>query len=129
MEKITCNRCGRPLRSTESIKKGYGPKCFKIIQLQKKSPENELKTEIDFLKCEINMIKRQLKNSQSISPGPRSEPIDRIKREENLPERNKDITNFNMVINELKTIFNQGDPKKNLAHIPNNIVKTQKLLM
>lgn len=123
MDPISCKRCGRALRSPESIKRGYGLKCFKIIQLREKFPEPELKNEIEFLKCEINMIKRHLKQSQNTIPGPQSEPIERIKREENGPERNIDIINFNTVINELKIVFNQGDPKKNLIHVPCEIIK------
>ena len=29
-EKIFCNRCGKPLRSEESKKIGYGPSCYRI---------------------------------------------------------------------------------------------------
>jgi len=136
MEKITCKRCGRALTSPESIKRGYGPRCFKITQLQEKNivqsqeliqkPQNKkdekeeqvITSEIDFLKCEINMIKRQLKQAQYRPIIHESRPIERIKREEQRPERNIHMSNFSTVINELKTIFTEGDPKKLLVHIP-----------
>ena len=144
MEKVTCKRCGRALTSPESIKRGYGPKCFKITQLQEKSQEvkiqNEVQkieiseqkntpkehmitSEIDFLKCEINMIKRQLKQAQYGTIVHESRPIERIRREEHRPERNVNMTNFSTVINELKTIFTQGDPKKMLIHVPKEELK------
>jgi len=144
MEKVTCKRCGRTLRSQESIKRGYGPKCFKITQLQEINKEQEIiideekntidepkiiseeqtiSSEIDFLKCEINMIKRQLRQAQYKPIIHESRPIERIKREEHRPERNINMTNFSTVINELKTIFTQGDPKRMLIHIPKEEVK------
>jgi len=144
MEKVTCKRCGRTLRSQESIKRGYGPKCFKITQLQETTQEKKIiideqkithdeqkiiyedqniSSEIDFLKCEINMIKRQLKQTQYKSIAHESRPIERIRREEHRPERNINMTNFSTVINELKTIFTQGDPKKLLIHVPKEEVK------
>jgi len=127
MEKVTCKRCGRALRSQESIKRGYGPKCFKITQLQDKNQDKnqdkKITSEIDFLKCEINMIKRQLKQSQHKIFAHESRPIERIKKEEKRPERNFNMVNFSTVINELKTIFTQGDPKSMLIHVQKEEVK------
>lgn len=133
MQKVTCKRCGRTLTSPESIKRGYGPRCFKIAHLQEKNQEQnqeleeiqeeKITTEIDFLKCEINMIKRQLKQAQYRPIVHEARPIERIKREEQRPEKNINMTNFSTVINELKTIFTQGDPKKMLIHIPKEEAK------
>lgn len=123
MEKITCKRCGRPLRSQDSIKRGYGPKCFKIIHIEGKIQEEKITNEIDFLKCEINMIKRQLKQSQHATIVHESRPIERIKKNENRPEKNPSMENFSTVINELKTIFNQGDPKRMLIRVPKEEIK------
>ncbi|AKB77957.1 hypothetical protein MSHOH_1474 [Methanosarcina horonobensis HB-1 = JCM 15518] len=30
----TCNRCNRPLKDSASVKRGYGPKCWKKVQLE-----------------------------------------------------------------------------------------------
>lgn len=117
MEKPTCKRCGRTLKSPESIKRGYGLKCFKIIQLQENSNDAKLTNEINFLKCEINMIKRQLKQSKNIIYNKNLEPIERIKKDLERPERDSNKVNFNVVIKELKVIFNNGDLKKYLTPI------------
>ena len=32
----TCKRCGKPLTSKLSVKKGYGPICWRIVKNEKK---------------------------------------------------------------------------------------------
>ncbi|MFX1274671.1 MAG: DUF6011 domain-containing protein [Promethearchaeota archaeon] len=123
MEKTNCKRCGRALRSQESIKRGYGPKCFKITQLQEKTQETKITSEIDFLKCEINMIKRQLRQSQNNIIVHKAQPIEKINRDEHRPERNLNKANFSVVIKELKDMFTQGDPRKMLMHVPREEIK------
>lgn len=41
-----CLRCGRPLKNKTSIKRGYGPGCYKKINKDKKK-ECESKVEIE----------------------------------------------------------------------------------
>ncbi|MFX1399023.1 MAG: DUF6011 domain-containing protein [Promethearchaeota archaeon] len=123
MSPKTCKRCGKILTSQESIERGYGPRCFKIVHLQANSRESKLETEVNFLKCEINMIKRQLKQAQNYSQYQNINPIERIQKEEDRPERDSNKINFNVVIKELKVIFNRGNPRENLVHIPEEEIK------
>ena len=51
-----CKKCGRVLTNPKSIELGYGKICYRSIQLME--PEEDLRAEIDFLKCEINTLKR-----------------------------------------------------------------------
>ena len=56
-----CKRCGRVLKSPESIKRGYGKTCYRIVQFQE-TTKSEVKTEVNqeiaFLKLEIRTLKR-----------------------------------------------------------------------
>ena len=54
-----CQRCGRKLTNEKSISLGFGPKCYRIVQLQK--PVEHTTDEIKFVKMEISMLKRQIK--------------------------------------------------------------------
>lgn len=57
-EIIKCKWCNRILTSKESIERGYGGKCFRIIQLQKNDMNRD--QDIQFLKSEVKFLKRQL---------------------------------------------------------------------
>ena len=104
-----CKRCGKELRSQESIKRGYGKTCYRIVQLQEVK-ESEVKPkinqEIAFLKMEIKMLKRMMK--QIKTNGVKVESIERIKPEESRPERTENKNNMSGVITEMKEIFNEN---------------------
>ncbi|MHA2282510.1 MAG: DUF6011 domain-containing protein [Promethearchaeota archaeon] len=63
-----CKRCGRVLRSEESIKRGYGKSCYRIVQLNQKLEQSEtpdtteLLNRLRRLELDNNFIKHQLKH-------------------------------------------------------------------
>ncbi len=103
-ELIKCLRCGRILTSKESIERKYGKTCWNIIQLQKN--DRNVDQELQFLKYEINFLKRQLKELKQNGSIVNIETIERIKPDEHRPERNQFKVQFNnVVVKELKFIF------------------------
>jgi hypothetical protein len=91
---MRCKRCGRPLTSELSIKRGYGPTCYQ---------KNKLTDEIDFLKCEVKMLKRlfrQAKFSTTV------EPIERVKKVEIRAKLSE--SPMGAVMEELKDLFLSG---------------------
>ena len=105
MSEYRCKRCNRILRNKLSIERGYGAKCYKIIQLnniEKSKPG--INQEIAFLKCEIATLKRMFKQ---IKVGVVINPIERIKQEEQRPERTENKGNMASVITEMKEIFSR----------------------
>ncbi len=102
-----CKRCGKELRSAESIKRGMGKTCWRISQLQQvKQPEvkPEINQEIAFLKCEIKTLKRMIKNIQI--NGSRAKPIERIKFDRPEQKIGMNKSNFGSVLSEMKEMFN-----------------------
>lgn len=106
-EIVRCKRCNHVLKSTESIKRGYGRVCYRIVQLQEANkPEVKLETnqEIAFLKCEIKTLKMMIRNIQVKGA---INPIERIKR--NRPEQKTDgnESNYGKVMIEMKDVFSK----------------------
>ncbi|MFX1378551.1 MAG: DUF6011 domain-containing protein [Promethearchaeota archaeon] len=127
-----CKRCGRVLKSAKSIKLGYGPTCYRIVKFHD-NPIN-IEEEIKFLKIEINMLKkvvRDLKSNKLISY--QGSPIIKIRNEESKLERDINKGQMKEVIQELKNCFQNcnGDVKSLLKpiHIGSNLIKTSKLAM
>jgi hypothetical protein len=121
---ILCKRCGRVLKSAKSIKLGYGPTCYRISKFHDNpvNPVNSnLHEEIKFLKIEIKMVKkilRELKANQFTSY--QIPAIERIKKQERSPERNTNKLQMTEVIQELKNCFQNcnGNVKSLLTPIP-----------
>lgn len=106
-----CKRCGKELKSSKSIKLGYGKTCYRIITLQEiKEPiENteildEVISTIKFLKCEINMMKIQMKSMKQNGIVNPIDPIERIKQGEHRPERDLNIGNMAGVLKEFQEL-------------------------
>ncbi|MFW9828983.1 MAG: DUF6011 domain-containing protein [Candidatus Thorarchaeota archaeon] len=125
-----CKRCGRVLKSAKSIKLGYGPTCYRIVKFHDK-PIN-IQEEIKFLKIEINMLKkilRELKPNKDISY--QTFPIINKRKEERNLERDINKVQMNEVIQELKSCFQNcnGDIKSLLKPINTepNLIKTSQL--
>ena len=119
-----CLKCNKPLKNKLSMKLGYGKTCYRIISLEKpisnKSNESnhivKLQQTIDFLKCEINMIKLQLTSIKSNSNS--NVPIERNKKELTRIEQEPNKNNMCNVLNELKELFNENTNVKHfLIHI------------
>ena len=108
-EKVRCKRCNRILTSRESIERGYGPTCYRIMQLQEQNSEpnpQKYNQDFNFLKCEIKFLKRQLKElKQKGITATEINSIERIRQDEHRPERDKFKVEFNVVVKELKMIF------------------------
>ena len=107
-----CKRCGRVLTSAKSIKLGYGPTCYRIVKFHD-NPIN-IEEEIKFLKLEINMLKRvirELKPNKIISY--QATPIIKIRNEERNVETDINKGQMKEVIQELKNFFQScnGDVK------------------
>ncbi|MFX0038347.1 MAG: DUF6011 domain-containing protein [Promethearchaeota archaeon] len=125
-----CKRCGRVLKSVKSIKLGYGPTCYRIVKFHD-NPIN-IQEEIKFLKIEINMLKkviRELKPNKGIPY--QTSPIIKIRNEETNLERDINKVQMKEVIQELKNCFQNcnGDVKSLLKpiHIGPNLIKTSQL--
>ncbi|MFX1374900.1 MAG: hypothetical protein ACFFA0_03730 [Promethearchaeota archaeon] len=106
---MNCKRYGKKLTNSESMERGYGRTCHRIVQMQElKSQFNtpKINQEIAFLKCEIKTLKKMLKNIHINSNNISIEPIERI-RESHRPERNTNLNMVNMgcVVSELKELF------------------------
>ena len=99
-----CLRCGKKLTNEKSIKLGYGKTCYILHQHENNSnSNNEITNTLNFLKCEINMIKNQL--SQLKNNGiSQNIPIERIKQSTNTI-MSKDENKMNDVIKEMKELF------------------------
>jgi len=99
-----CKRCGRILKSPESIKRGYDKTCARIVELQKANKsEPEINSEIAFLKCEIKTLKRMFKQIQV--NGVRIDPIERLRQNRPEQEVSGNKAKFGNVIAELKKKF------------------------
>ena len=114
MEIVRCKRCNRVLTSQESIKLGYGPRCFRIIHLNGNllGPNNDLVLElvdrVRKLELDNNFMKIQLKHKVFVGKSQDSD------LNWDIPKEVKEIRNeykitFNVVVKELKVIFNSDD--------------------
>jgi len=116
-EIVKCKRCNRVLMSKESIERGYGPTCYRIITLRdlnlgrdplvpNLAQLGKYDLDLNFLKCEIKFLKKQLKELKNKGlPYTNVNPIERIKQDEHRPEREQFKVEFNVVVKELKMIF------------------------
>ena len=112
MEVVRCKRCNRVLRSKESIKLGYGKKCYRIISLQEENKIipgglEELLDRVRKLELDNTFMKHQLKH-KSYTIGQNVEAIERIKHDHHRPERNVMKVQFNVIVKELKVVFHEG---------------------
>ncbi len=97
MINLKCKRCNRELKSKESQERGYGKTCYRIVNLSKQEKPID---DITFLKMEINMLKKMLRNLTKNG----IKAIERIKNDS--PKRNEQVSQFNECVRELKGIFN-----------------------
>ena len=104
-EIVRCERCNTILRSAESIKRGMGKTCARIVKLQqanKPKVEPEVNQEIAFIKMEIKHLKRMFKQIQTNGT---VIGIERIKQPNPEQKVNGNEANFGSVIAEMKGIF------------------------
>jgi len=120
-----CLRCGRKLTNPTSKERGYGRTCFKIKQFQEKNKVNEeVLREINFLKCEIKMLKSLYHQIKNNSIGYQEDPIERIKREESAkiedPLLSEYRNAFKECISELKEVLKEraNNIEKSLDRLP-----------
>lgn len=107
-----CLRCGKKLTNPISKERGFGRTCFKIKQREKENKDNgEILREINFLKCEIKMLKKlyhQIKTNGAIY---QQDAIEKIKREEIAkiedPILSKYRNAFKECISELKEVLKE----------------------
>ncbi len=113
MEIVRCKRCNRVLKSKESIKLGYGKKCYRIITLQEENNKiipgglEKLFERVRKLELDNNFMKHQLRH-KTYAIGQNVEAIERIKQNHHRPERNEMKVQFNVIVKELKVIFHEG---------------------
>lgn len=96
-EIVRCKRCNRILTAKESIERGYGLHCYTLM-LAERIKKNEL--DISFIKTQLKH--RTMINTQNI------ESIERIKQDLHRPERDPFKVEFNIVVKELKIVFQDG---------------------
>lgn len=108
-----CLRCGKKLTNLLSRERGFGRTCFSIKQLEDKNKVNEeVLGEINFLKCEIKMLKR-LYNQIKLNgiKYPKEAALERIKREETVkiedPLLREYRNAFEECISELKEVLKE----------------------
>jgi len=96
-----CKTCGKTYKTLTWFNKH-------VEKFQHKLDPVELlndHSEIDFLKCEINFLKRQFRELKASGSILNIDPIERIKQDDHRPERNQFKVEFTVVIQELKVIF------------------------
>jgi len=109
---IKCKRCGRKISNKESIERGYGAKCYRIIQLGKRQENpnesviEELLNRIRKLELDNNFIKHQLKHKTIVSKHP-DEDLDWDIKPEIKQKRDEYKIEFNVIIKELRVIFTE----------------------
>jgi len=110
-----CKRCGRELRSEESVKRGFGKRCYRIVQLNQESEETitpditELFNRLRRLELDNNFIKHQLKHKTFTTTKHPDEDLDwNTIKPEIKEKRDYFKIEFNVVIKELKVIFNEN---------------------
>lgn len=121
-----CKRCGRELTSKESVKKQYGPTCFRIVSLQKQEPIQEqsglvnavmvdLLERIRKVELDNNFMKYQLKHkSLGIIQKPRH-PDANLDWKKNLKKEVQEVISvfegkFVSIIKDLKEVIASGKP-------------------
>lgn len=113
---VKCLRCNRKLTNKESIKIGYGKKCFKIMELSKK--DYSIKDTIEFMKFEINQLKKQV-NNLKIHGIKQKDTIERLKQEKKVIT-NKQQVKMISCVSELKDIFTKTNGNIKLILKPIN---------
>ena len=110
-----CKRCGKELRSAESIKKGYGKTCYRIVQLNqtnKPEPEQAEKIDMEEIKSFISLeIEKALKNfnfSKLNNDNTEDIVIVSIKPAKKMPKFNPLEANKHLVVKELKEQLAKG---------------------
>jgi len=112
MCEIRCKRCGHVLTSPESIERGMGEICYRIVQLQEiNKPEQpnssvleELLKRVRKLELDNNFMKHQIKH-KTFSNKSKDSELDWDVPKEIKEAKNETKIQFNVVINELKIIF------------------------
>lgn len=115
-EIIRCKRCNRVLTNKESIERGYGKFCYKIISLQEQKISlgndplshivlEELLNRVRKLELDNNFMKHQLKHKVFVNSSNNSDS------EWDIPKEVKEVRNqfkieFTVIVKELKVIFN-----------------------
>ena len=107
-----CKRCGRVLKSEKSIERGYGLRCYRIMQLNQQitGPNNEILEEllnrVRKLELDNNFMKHQLKHKTFANSSKDAELNWDIPKE--VKEvRDQSKIEFNVVIKELNIIFTE----------------------
>ncbi|GAG82325.1 unnamed protein product [marine sediment metagenome] len=109
-----CKRCGRELRSEESIKRGFGKRCYRIVQLNQKSQETitsditELLNRIRKLELDNNFIKTQLKHKRFTTTKHSDEDLDWNIKPEVKEKIDTYKIEFNVIVKELRVYFNSN---------------------
>ncbi|MFX0081584.1 MAG: DUF6011 domain-containing protein [Candidatus Hodarchaeota archaeon] len=129
---VLCKRCGRVLKSTKSIKLGYGPTCYRISKFHDNAININIEEEIKFLKIEIKMLKKIIRDIKANNfTSNQSIPILRIKKEHSNLEKNRNKSQMIEVIQELKNLFQNcnGDIKNLLkpTQIETSLIKKSQL--
>jgi len=111
MSEIRCKRCNRILKNKLSIEHGYGDKCYRITQLNKKEPNesviDELLNRVRKLELDNSFMKHQLKHKIIVRHS--DEELDWDIKPEIKQKRDEFKIEFNVVVKELRIIFNKDN--------------------
>ena len=117
MEIVRCKRCERILKSAESIARGYGKVCYRIISLQEKNkitPAQDLENILERIRkleninrkqsLDINFMKHQLKHKTFVGKS-KDADLDWDLKPEVKKVKEETKIHFTVLIKELKIIF------------------------
>ncbi len=105
-ENIRCKRCNRILTSKESIKRGYGLKCYRIVQLQEKQLAFDMKEIKIFITSEIQRTLKEFRFNR-ITTQNNSVGIVPIKADK-MPVFDPFESDKRLVVKELKEQLEKG---------------------
>jgi len=108
MDQIRCKRCNRVLKNPISVERQYGAVCFSIINSNTPKRQNfeSFQKDIDFLKLEIQTIKRMIRNNNGL--GHQDISIERIVKSQDVssnPQLNEYRLAFQECVNELREVL------------------------
>ncbi len=123
-----CKKCGRVLKSEKSIERGYGLKCYRVMQLNQQitgpntqitGPNNELLEEllnrVRKLELDNNFMKHQLKH-ETLANSSKDSELNWDNPKEVKEIKNQYKIEFNVVVKELKVIFHKSFDFHEILH-------------
>lgn len=107
-ENIRCKRCNRILTSKESIKRGYGLTCYRIVQLQEKQPAFDMEEIKTFITSEIQRTLKEFNFSRTTTQNNNVGIVPVKIKITKMPKFDPNEVNKRLVVKELKKQLKKG---------------------